>query len=754
MRHEPSTKGRSLQVECLEERAVLSATIGLDGYDYEAWKNLTISVGSTTLETSTYLDTQYSADDGPWTYDSEAWNLIGSNTAYANYTYRGSGYAVAVIDTGVDYNHPAFAGRILPGYDFVNNDADPMDDNGHGTHVAGIIGSANATYRGIAPGVNIIPLKVLGANGSGNFGDVEEALRWVINNRSRYNIAAVNMSLGAGNYTSNPYTFLEDEFATLIGQGVFIAAAAGNSFYTNNSVPGLGYPAVSDLVVSVGAVYDANVGSVSWSSGARDYTTAPDRIASFSQRSNRLDIMAPGAMITSAGRNSTYVTMAGTSMASPVVAGAAVLIRQALDATRQTSLANQTGILAIMQATGVNVTDGDDENDNVTNTGLTFKRLNLLAALNMVAANQPAPTPTPTAPLSRADELHVYEGPNWHVQIRERTNSSLVEINTNFGLSDDRPVVGDWNGDGFDEIGVYRGGAWYVDYNGSFTWNAGDRSGLFGVSTDVPLVGDFNGDGRDEIAVYRGGSWYIDFNGNFAWDAGDRVGRFGTATDIPVVGDWNGDGRDEIGVFRNGYWYFDWNGDFNWGGTDRTGYFGSPGDRPYVGDWNGTGRDRIGVLRGETWYYDLDRSYTWSGGDGSAQTYTSAENLLVGRFNPVLVNVVAGWGNSSSASTSSDETGAVPRPAARDLAFAAAARPAVLSSAARAIDSIFSSFASQESFHLGGSVDLSEAMQTDDAEEDGEPCYRPAPQKESGMVAREADGESDIIAVEDLLEIV
>src|SRR5262249_26892922 len=153
-----------------------------------------------------------------------------------------------------------------------------------GTHVAGIIGSSDATYSGIAPNVNLIALKVLSASGSGTFGNVQKALDWVVANQAKYHIAAINLSLGSGNYTTNPFSFLDTDFAALKNAGVFISVAAGNSFYTNNSAVGLDYPAVDPYVVSVGAVYDGNFGAVAWASGARDYTTAVDRIASFSQR--------------------------------------------------------------------------------------------------------------------------------------------------------------------------------------------------------------------------------------------------------------------------------------------------------------------------------------------------------------------------------------------------------------------------------------------------------------------------------------
>lgn len=413
---EKLTERRILQFEVLEERLVLTtSTAVFEGISYEEWRTTTYSLSAIELAEygSFHLDDQLPVNQ-PSANLTQADDLIGLDRVRTTYPYTGAGYTVAIIDTGIDYNHSALGGgwgnRVIAGWDFVGNDSNPMDENGHGTHVAGIIGSSNATYRGIAPDVNFVALRVLDANGNGTFGAVEDALRWVINHQQQYNIVAVNMSLGAGSYSYNPYSFLEDEFQALVNKGVFIAASSGNSFYTYNSMQGIGYPSISPNVVSVGAVWDANVGSVTWSSGAKDFTTAPDRITSFTQRGPMLDLLAPGAYITAPYRGGGYATMAGTSMAAPAVAGAAVLLHQALDATGQHSLANQNYIRSLMRNTGVNVVDGDDENDNVQNTGLTFKRLDLYAALVAAVGSRNAPpsiNPIPDYSVPRGQDIVV-----------------------------------------------------------------------------------------------------------------------------------------------------------------------------------------------------------------------------------------------------------------------------------------------------------------------------------------------------------
>ena len=379
-----------LAVETLEDRLVPS------GLTLAQWRQQTFQIDD--VKVANVQDTVTAQSTQP--SNASFGSMIGLPSVFANTPYRGQGYSVAVIDTGIDYLDPSLGGgfgpgyKVIAGYNFVNNTADPMDDNGHGTVVAGEIASSDATYSGVAPDVNLIALKVLDSTGSGTFGNVQNALDWVVANQAKYNIVAINMSLGSGNYTSNPYTFLDGEFTTLKNDGVFISVAAGNSFYTNNSAVGLDYPAVDPNVVSVGAVYDGNYGSVAWASGARDYTTGVDHIASFSQRGPALSIMAPGAMVTSTYLNDTFQQMAGTSMAAPVVTGAAVLIHQELDALHKT--ANQSTILSIMQSTGVTLVDGKLESTNVTATGLTFKRLDLGAALASLG------TPPGTGPVMQA----------------------------------------------------------------------------------------------------------------------------------------------------------------------------------------------------------------------------------------------------------------------------------------------------------------------------------------------------------------
>ena len=144
------------------------------------------------------------------------------------------------------------------------------------------------------------------------------------------------------------------------------------------------------------------------------------------------------------------------------------------------------------------------------------------------------------------------------------------------GFPGDIPVVGDWNGDGKTNIGIYRNGAWYLDKNENGKWDGCTIDACLpafgGLDIDKPLIGDWNGNGISKVGIYRQGSWYLDMNGNGEWDGCDVdacIGPFGGFDfDKPVVGDWKGDGIGRIGIYRHGLWYMDLNGNGQWDGCE------------------------------------------------------------------------------------------------------------------------------------------------------------------------------------------
>jgi subtilisin family serine protease len=326
-------------------------------------------------------------------------SLIGLDTFRADQRFssiNGAGYSTVILDTGIDLNHPFFgadansngvADRIVYQYDFANNDANASDVNGHGSNVSSIVGSQDSTYKGVAPGTNIIHLKVFTDAGGGNFGYTEKALQWVVANKQTYNIVSVNMSLGDnGNYNSAQQRYgISDELATLAGQGVIVSVAAGNDFKKFNSAQGFAYPAADPNVLAVGAVYDRNFGGgISYASGAIANATGADLVTPFSQRSTSMwQIFAPGAPITGANQSGGLVTQHGTSQASPHIAGVVTLMQQLADTVlgRRLTIAEMRTLMA---STADSIVDGDNENDNVTNTGATFKRIDVMALANAI----------------------------------------------------------------------------------------------------------------------------------------------------------------------------------------------------------------------------------------------------------------------------------------------------------------------------------------------------------------------------------
>ena len=190
--------------------------------------------------------------------------------------------------------------------------------------------------------------------------------------------------------------------------------------------------------------------------------------------------------------------------------------------------------------------------------------------------------------------------------------------------SGEKPIYGDWNGDGKMKVGVYNNGTWLLDYNGNGVWDGPtvDKAIFWstGQSTDVPVLGDWNGDGRTKIGLYNNGTWILDYNGNGVWE-GPGVDKTiywstGQAGEIPVVGDWNGDGKSKIGIHVNGTWILEYNGNYAWDGPgiDKLIFFGGAGYRPVVGDWNGSGWTKIGAYHvNGTWALDYNGNFVWDG---------------------------------------------------------------------------------------------------------------------------------------------
>jgi len=207
---------------------------------------------------------------------------------------------IAIVDSGIDPTHPEFTGRLVGGYDFVNNDADASDDHGHGTHVAGIAaaGLNGVGTVGVCPQCKLMPVKVLNAKNGGTWSLVTKGILYAVDHGAR----VINLSLGA----TESKKLLEDAIRYAQEHGVVVVAAAGN---TGSDIPF--YPAAIPYVIATGGT-DRNDGR--WA---------------MSNYGSYVDVMAPAVSIYSAyhdpAGSATYAYMSGTSMASPFVSGLAGL---------------------------------------------------------------------------------------------------------------------------------------------------------------------------------------------------------------------------------------------------------------------------------------------------------------------------------------------------------------------------------------------------------------------------------------------
>jgi subtilisin family serine protease len=255
---------------------------------------------------------------------------------------------------------------------------------------------ANDDHIGIAPEANIIPLKVLGNKGGGSFQWVDSALQWVLDNHEKHNITVVCMSLGDGsNRTSDDNlsnNSIRQKIRKLRDERIAVTIAAGNDYFKHNSQQGMGYPAIIRECVSVGAVYDAAEGGFSYGSGAKAHSTRAGQITPFSQRlhptvnrNNRTDIFAPGAPVTSSGIKGPHgeSIQHGTSQATPVTAGLLMLMQEFYNRA-EGEMPKVDDLVKWLRRGGVSIRDGDDEDDNVQHTGLTFLRADAMSAMDAV----------------------------------------------------------------------------------------------------------------------------------------------------------------------------------------------------------------------------------------------------------------------------------------------------------------------------------------------------------------------------------
>ncbi len=407
----------------------------------------------------------------------------------AHQVTRGAGITVAVLDTGVDANHPALVGHLVPGYDFVDMDNDPSEVGsvqqgpyGHGTHVAGLIAL-------VAPDAKIMPIRVLDQNGAGNIWVLAEALAYAVdpdhNPATHDGANVISLSLSTQRQTNLLKTLLtkvcsdtpqpgDDDFPTVGNDNVVVIAAAGNTGDTT-----LGYPAAENIngLLGVGA------------------STETDSLALFSTRGSWVRVVAPGTNIISSVPAGKYGTWNGTSMATPIVAGEAALVRAAFPGLRQTKIIDQIvrtsqriqGPIQARIDIGAAVTTQPEATPTPTSTPTPTP------IATPTPSPTPSPTPTPGTVQFSAASYNVSEGAGAVTITVTRLGDVSQAASVNYATSDSA---------GLAPCTLINGLASercdYATSIGTLRWAAGDATSK---SFIVPVIDDYHLEGTETFSV-------------------------------------------------------------------------------------------------------------------------------------------------------------------------------------------------------------------------------------------------------------
>ena len=378
--------------------------------------------------------------------------LVGGASAHAQ-GYTGEGITAAVIDSGIDATHPDLSDDLVAEQCFCDDHPSPArgccpntratqsgpgaaaETDGHGTSVAGIITSGGVVASpGIAPDAGIAAIRVFGTNGGGLFSDIDAALDWVLDHHIALGIRVVNMSLGDGVQYASPSVFpcsgsnTASAVSALVTAGVAVFVASGNESHD----AGISFPACIGAAISVGGVYDANVGPASWCGNAQcttilctDNPTSADLFVCHSNSGAYLDLLAPDWRTDAPKKGGGTQPFGGTSAASPYAAGEAAVL---LEAQPQLTPA---ALRSLMKAHGPLVTHPGN--------ALSFRRTDVAGALaTLVDSDGDGLTDAVEAGLGTDPHQADSDGDGL---------SDGAEVDTH----ETNPLAADSDGDGFDD---------------------------------------------------------------------------------------------------------------------------------------------------------------------------------------------------------------------------------------------------------------------------------------------------------------
>jgi len=325
----------------------------------------------------------------------EAVPSVRADVVLARYGISGDGVTVAVLDTGIDNNHPDFEGKILAQHCYASatrscapsgtgESDNAQDEYGHGTAVSGIILSpGRVSSPGVAPGADLVAVRVFRDTGTAATRDIISGLDFVMRHQAQYKIRVVNMSLGGGAgrgvNCDDQNVAMKQAFARLMARKVTIFVATGNNGFPDE----VSSPACISNSIAVGATYDTEAATGAPYCRSQTNVT-PLTIACFTNRGRAMDLLAPGLFISSS-RLGGGVTKpgAGTSFAAPMAAGVAALVLEADSSLRPSEVER------VLQNTGRPVQHPEDEN-------MTFPLVDALAAIEAIVPSTPEPSATPT----------------------------------------------------------------------------------------------------------------------------------------------------------------------------------------------------------------------------------------------------------------------------------------------------------------------------------------------------------------------